>query len=716
MSNTANDAGKSALERLTTCAQFGALHGLPRWQDVAAEDIEPGIRYLLADVRNRFDALAENANATWADLMVPLEKLEHELSQPASRIGHLQSVCYSADVKKAYEMVRPDIVALGTEISQSRPLYEKLKSLQGTTDLTPTQKRIVAKTLQGMELAGVHLSGEQQEQFKSLAQALSQRTETFQNNLIEAAKKARIIITEADQLTGLPEAVIKHAVETALADGVENANEKTGPWHFAVNAANYIPIIERAERAALREKMYRAFRSQGTDPEFDNRPLLIEILKLRQEKAKLLGFTNYAELSLSTKMAPSVEAVDTLMTEIRDAAIPAADREINQLKAFMAQQTSAESDSPELAPWDVAFWKERYAQAHFEYDQEQVRNYLQVPRVLEKLFGLMGELFDIDIRPTQSDAIPIWHPDVAFYEVYENGKVIAGFYMDLYARSGEKREGAWMNTTVDRSVNLAPPDQDTLLPIALFVMNARPPQTGKPGLFSLNEAETLFHEFGHALQHMLTRIDEGGASGLNLVEWDAVEVASQFNENWLYRAEFLKAVSGHVETQEPLSDTLIEKILESRKYWAGNFNLRQLMFAETDLRIHEQCGHPSENNQPVPDPFEIEKSLRDSLIRTPVLPDESQLPAFTHLFSGGYAAGYYSYKWAEVMAADAFGLFEAAGLDNLEAIKPIAKKYRETLLAEGGSRSALEVFRSFMGRDANAQALLQQQGLLAKSA
>lgn len=705
----------AALERLTRCAQHGPLHHLPCWDEVTAEDIEPGISHLLAQSKAQFETLAETAAATWADLMVPLEKIEHALGQPAARIGHLQAVCYCPEIKSAYEKVRPQIVALGTEISQSRPLYEKLKALQGQTGLTPTQQRIVAKTLQGMELAGVHLSGEQQEKFKTLAQALSERTERFQNNLIEAAKKARITVTDPNQLAGLPEAVIAHALETARADGEVKADAKTGPWHFAVNASNYIPIIERAEDASLRESMYRAFRSQGTHPDYDNQPLIHEILALRQEKAALLGFENFAELSLSTKMAPSVEAVDTLMTEIREAAIPAADRELAALKRFMAApQEDTPGQPPEtLAPWDVAFWKERYAQAHFEYDQEQVRNYLQVPIVLDKLFGLMGQLFDIEILPVDTQKIPVWHPDVAFYEVREGGQVIAGFYMDLYARSGQKREGAWMNTTVDRSANLAPPGQDTLLPIALFVMNARPPQAGKPGLFSLNEAETLFHEFGHALQHMLTRIDEGGASGLNLVEWDAVEVASQFNENWLYRPEFLKEVSCHVETQAPLSDTLIDKILESRKYWAGNFNLRQLLFAETDLRIHQQCGHAASPD--TPNPFEIEKSLRDTLIRTPVLPEESQLPAFSHLFAGGYAAGYYSYKWAEVMAADAFGVFEAAGLSDLSAIKPIAKKYRETLLAEGGSRSALEVFRSFMGRDATAQALLQQQGLLDKA-
>jgi oligopeptidase A len=720
---TQNTDQAAALARLTGCAQYGPLHRLPCWHDVKAEDIEPGISLLLEQTKAQFEDLANTAKTTWQDLMVPLEKLEHALGQPASRIGHLQAVRYSADIKNSYEKIRPQIIALGTEISQSRPLYEKIKQLQDQPGLSPTQQRIIAKTLQGMELCGVHLSGEQQEKFKSLAQALSERTEAFQNNLIEAAKTQRVKVTDPSQLSGLPEAVISHALETARADGVDNADEKAGPWHFAVNASNYIPIIERGESAELRESMYRAFRSQGTHQDYDNRPLIYEILALRQEKAALLGFDNFAELSLSTKMAPSVAAVDKLMTEIRDAAIPAADRELEALKSFMATHltTDAASDdntptqqAPNLNPWDVAFWKERYAQAHFEYDQEQVRNYLQVPIVLEKLFGLMGELFELEIQPVDTKDIPIWHPDVSFYEVKEAGEVIAGFYMDLYARSGEKREGAWMNTTVDRSANLAPPGQNTLLPIALFVMNARPPQSGKPGLFSLNEAETLFHEFGHALQHMLTRVDEGSASGINLIEWDAVEVASQFNENWLYRAEFLKEVSCHVETKEPLTDALIERILESRKYWAGNFNLRQLLFAETDLRIHEQCGHAASPSNP--DPFNIEKSLRDSLIRTPVLPEESQLPAFTHLFSGGYAAGYYSYKWAEVMAADAFGVFEAAGLSNLEAIKPIAKQYRETLLAEGGSRSALEVFRSFMGRDASAKALLQQQGLLAKTA
>lgn len=704
---------EEALSRLTSCSSYKAMQRLPVWENVKVADLEPGVDQLLTEVKAEFAELEQLSSVSWETLMVPLERLESRLWDPASRVSHLQSVKFDEAMKEAYEQVRTKIVDLSTEMNQSQAIYNHIRQLMQDESLSLTRQRVVAETIKGMEHSGVHLEGEAKARFKAITQRLSELTEQFQNNLIKEAQQNTVVATSAQEVVGLPEAVVAQAIaktnelnaasETKDAQN-DNATADSGPWTFGVSGANYLPIMERCESRVLREKMYRAFKQRGMAEPFDNRPILEEILNLRQEKAKLLEFDHYSAFSIDKKMAPSVGAVDELLARLRDVSLPAADQELETLKAFIKSQATDAPD--ELAPWDIAFWTERYRQTFYNIDQEKIREYLPVDRVMSELFKLMNELFEIEITPVPAGEVPTWHDAVTFYEVKEAGELIAGFFMDPYERAGEKREGAWMNTVVDRSEALAQDGTDFTLPIALFIMNARQPAEGQPGLFSLNEAETLFHEFGHALQHMLTRVNEGSASGINLVEWDAVEVASQFNENWLYQRSFLKTVSQHVNTGESLDDATIDKILESRNYWAGNGTLRQLLFALTDLRIHEQAVSDEQK------PYTVEKSLRKTLIRTPFLEEETQLPAFGHLFAGGYAAGYYSYKWAEVMAADAFARFEEAGLEDLAALKPIAKHYRDTVLAQGGSQSALEVFRAFRGRDATADALLRQQGLL----
>jgi oligopeptidase A len=467
-------------------------------------------------------------------------------------------------------------------------------------------------------------------------------------------------------------------------------------------------VIQDGRHRGLRERFYRAFRARGRSGEFDNRPVLEEILRLRQEQAALVGFASHAERSIDAKMAPSPASVWDLLGRLEQAARPAADREFAALKSFMRSAGAPEAADPQ--PWDIAFWSERQREALYSYDAESLREYFQMPRVMDGLFSLVRKLYDVEIRRAPAGAVPVWDESVEFYEVVHDGAVIAGFYMDPYARPGEKRGGAWMNTVVDRTRLLAGSGRSASLPVALFVMNGRPPGDGQPALMSLDEVRTLFHEFGHATQHMFTQVDEGGASGMNLVEWDAVELASQFNEYWMEHKPFLRAMTSHFRTGAPLDDATIDRIVASRNFMIGNATLRQLFFAKTDMKLHEEWGLPDSPHDR--SPFDIEREIAERTLVLPLLPDESQLPAFGHLFAGGYAAGYYSYKWAEVLAADAFAAFREAGLDDEVAVRDVARRFRETVLGLGGSLPAVEVYRLFRGRDASPDALLLDQGLL----
>ncbi|MFV2089820.1 MAG: M3 family metallopeptidase, partial [Pseudomonadales bacterium] len=459
--------------------------------------------------------------------------------------------------------------------------------------------------------------------------------------------------------------------------------------------------------SALREQAYRAFKSRGTSRGFDNRPILEEMLRLRQEKAQLVGFDDYAALSIDSKMAPSVDAVWQLLNEVEEAARPVALAEYQELKSYQAGRS--DGDGAELAPWDLAFLSERLREERYDYDSEALREYLQMPRVLSGLFDLIQRLYKVAVREVPPGSVPVWDDSVTFYEVLNDEEVIAGFFVDPYARPGEKRGGAWMNTVVDRSRALAVDGHTSSLPVALFVLNGRPPAEGVSALMSLDEVRTLFHEFGHATQHMFTEIEEGGASGMNLVEWDAVELASQFNEYWMEHKPFLKQLTAHYETDEPLDDETLDRIIDSKNFLIGNGTLRQLQLGKTDLALHQRYGLPGSNDASTP--FEIEQAIVSETVVVPTLEGESQLPAFGHLFAGGYAAGYYSYKWAEVLAADAFAAFKEAGLEDDAALGEVAEKFRDTVLGLGGSLPAAEVYRRFRGRDASARALLVDQGL-----
>jgi oligopeptidase A len=714
---TVSADGATALAHLQETGSFGPLAHLPDWSRFSADQVGPALLALLAQSEAEFDALESSLKDTalsWATVMDPLEQLHDRLGQLFGWTMHLISVKYSDELQAAYDAARPGYVQLANRMAQSRALYDAMVALRDGPEgerLNPVRARILSESIRGMARSGVHLTGAERERYQALQDELSELSNRFSTNLVKEEQTARVAVTDRAELDGIPDAVIAQAAETARQDGVEGASEAAGPWHFVVNGVNYMAVAQLGQHRGLRERFYRAFRQRGTSGDYDNRPVVEQILARRQEASMLLGFPHYAAYSVDAKMAGDTSAVWDLMAQLETAARPAAIREREALERFMREQQQ-EPDAT-LAPWDVTFWAERQQEALYGYDSEALRDYFQLPRVLDGLFELVQTLYGVTVRRAAQDAVAVWDDSVEFFEVLRDGAVIAGFYVDPFARPGEKRGGAWMNDVVGRSRMLAAAGAQASLPVALFVMNARPPADGKPGLMSLDEVRTLFHEFGHATQHMFTQVDEGGASGMNLVEWDAVELASQFNEYWMDYAPFLQGLSAHVETGKPLDDELADRIISSARFMSGTATLRQLQFAKTDMLLHERYGIPGGASSATP--AALERAVAKETVVMPLLEDESQLPAFGHLFAGGYAAGYYSYKWAEVLAADAFAAFREVGLDNTEAVRAVAKRFHDTVLALGGSAPAAEVYRRFRGRDATPDALLADQGLLEAS-
>ncbi len=708
----AGPEGAASLQRLERIASAGPIAHLPVWRDIRADDVAPGVGLLLRETEQAFAALEADAQPSWAGLMTPLERLEQRLQHVMGAVNHLMGVKYSDELRAARDAVRPDYVKLINRMGQSQAIYDTMVALrdgEAFAALGGAQQRVLTEAIRAMRRAGVHLDEQAKARYREIQQRLAKLGDDFSANLLRQEEATRIKVHDRQRLAGVPKPVLGLAVKQAQKDGAADAGD-AGPWHFVVNGPNYVAVLQQGEERALREEFYRAYRARGTAAEFDNRPIVGEILTLRQELATLLGFPHYAALSIDAKMAADAGAVWTLLDTLETAARPAAQREYEDLRAFMREQGAAEAEDPQ--PWDIPFWSERLQQARYGYDEERLRDYLQMPLVFDGLFAFVERLYGLRVRRAAPDAVPVWDDSVEFFEVLnEGGDIIAGFYMDPYARPGEKRGGAWMNTVVDRSRLLAVQGRTSSIPVALFVMNARPPAAGAPALMSLGEVRTLFHEFGHAMQHMFTTVEEGGASGLNLVEWDAVELASQFNEYWMDHLPFLRGLTAHHETGEALDDGTLGRIIDSRNFMAGNATLRQLQFAKVDMRLHESYGLADAPAQETP--FAIEDRIANATVVTPRLAGETMLPSFSHLFAGGYAAGYYSYKWAEVLAADAFAAFREAGLDDDAAVRQVAQRFQDTILGLGGSLPAADVYRKFRGRDARPEALLREQGLLA---
>lgn len=685
--------------------------GLPPFDQIEPNHIVPAMTQLLAELEQELAALEEGVTPTWDGLVEPLETLTERLRWSWSIVSHLMGVKNSPELREAYETVQPKVVQFINRLNQSQPLYKAFKALQDGDEwrnLEPAQKRIVEAAIRDAELSGVGLEGEVRERFNQIQMELAELSTKFSNHVLDATKAFSMTLTSPEEVEGLPPSLKSLAAQAARAAGEEKATPKQGPWRITLDYPSYIPFMQHSTRRDLREKLYKAFVSRASSGELDNSPLIERILELRQEKSQLLGFKSYAELSLASKMAPNVEAVEGLLEELRGASYDAAVKDLEALKAFAAAKGVPEAN--ELKHWDISFWSERQREEKFAFSAEELRPYFPLPQVLDGLFGLIKRLFGVTITPADGQA-PVWHEDVRYFQVAdETGSAIAFFYLDPYSRPAEKRGGAWMDDCVGRAKLTEAGTTTTRLPVAYLVCNQTPPIDGKPSLMTFGEVETLFHEFGHGLQHMLTRVDYAGAAGINNVEWDAVELPSQFMENWCYDRPTLMGMAKHYETGESLPEHYYQKLLAARTYMSGSAMLRQLHFSLVDIELHHRYQPGGE---------ESASDVRHRIAKTTTvlqpLPEDSFLCAFSHIFAGGYAAGYYSYKWAEVLSADAFAAFEEVGLENETAVADTGKRYRDTVLALGGGVPPMEVFKQFRGREPSTEPLLRHSGLVAAS-
>lgn len=670
---------------------------LPPYSQIKPEHVEPAVDQILADSRTAITKLLEQqqTNPSWDGLVLALDELGARLGRAWSPVSHLNSVCNSPELRAAYEACLPKLSEYWTEMGQNKPLfqaYEALAQSPAAADFDVAQKTILEHALRDFRLSGIDLPAEQQKRYGEIQMRLSELTSKFSNQLLDATQAWTKHITDEAVLSGLTDSAKVQMKQAAEAKGLDG-------WLITLEFPSYCAVMTYADDRALREEVYAAYCTRASDQgpnagQNDNGPLMAEILDLRQELARLLGFANYSELSLASKMA---ESTDQVLSFLRDLAVrskPFAEQDLAELKAFAAEQ-----GLNDLQSWDVGYYSERLRQQRYSISQEEVRAWFPVDKVLSGLFAIVQKLYGIEIRELKD--FDAWHPDVRLFEITENGQHVGRFFFDLYARAN-KRGGAWMDGARDKRRD----DQGQLIaPVANLVCNFTPPVGGKPALLTHDEVTTLFHEFGHGLHHLLTRVEHAGASGINGVAWDAVELPSQFMENWCWEPEGLALISGHHETGEALPQAMLDKMLAAKNFQSGLMMVRQLEFSLFDFELHATHG----DGRSV---LEVLEGVRAevSVLRPPAYNRFAN--GFAHIFAGGYAAGYYSYKWAEVLSADAFSKFEEEGVFNADT----GRAFREAILARGGSQEPMVLFVDFRGREPSIDALLRHLGLSQEAA
>ncbi len=682
--------------------------GLPPFAEIQPEQVVPAMTGLLGKVHNDLTQLEANIIPTWVGLVEPLDRLTESIGWSWSIVGHLMGVKNSPELRAAHEEMQPQVVQFWMRLGQSTALYQGYKAIKASAEWAtyePAQQRIIAAAIRDMELSGVGLTGETKQRFNDIQLALAELANKFSNNVLDATKAYRLTLTEPAEIAGLPESLLGQAAQAARAAGQEAATPTDGPWVITLDAPSYSPFMQHSQQRELREQVYKALVSRAASGDYNNLENIDRILELRREMSNILGYANFAELSLASKMAPNVAAVENLLESLRSASFEAAKQDLEDLRAFAISKGATEAN--DLKHWDIAYWAERLREDKFDFNAEELRPYFPLEQVLSGLFNLAHKLFGITITAADGTA-PIWHPDVRYFQIVnEQHQPIAYFYLDAYSRPAEKRGGAWMADCVSRAKMTDVDGATVRLPIAYLTCNQTPPVDGKPSLMTFGEVETLFHEFGHGLQHMLTTVDYVGASGISNVEWDAVELPSQFMENWCYDRPTLLSLGKHYETGEPLPEHYYQKLLAARTFMSGSAMLRQIHFSWLDLELHGR--YQPGGAESIAD---VRNRLAKITMVIPPLPEDNFLCAFGHIFAGGYAAGYYSYKWAEVLSADAFAAFEDAGLDDPDAIGTTGRRFRDTVLSLGGSQHPMEVFTAFRGREPDPVALLRHNGLV----
>ncbi|MCL1886366.1 MAG: M3 family metallopeptidase [Betaproteobacteria bacterium] len=675
--------------------------GLPRFDAITPEHVTPAVDELLAKCRTVVAQLETSViDIDWDHFIVPLEDATEKLSRAWGVVRHMNAVVDTPELRAAYNENLPKITEFWTSLSQNLAIFEKYKQLHNHTDFakfSTARKKIIENALRDFRLGGAELPENKKPRFAEIQEKMAAISTRFSENVLDATNEFSLYIENENTLSGLPDDAKHAALSAAQRDG------KTG-YKFTLHFPSYYPVMQFADNRELRETLYRAYVTRaselGAKPEWNNSNHILELLRLRREEADLLGYSNYAEVSLVPKMAQTPDEVISFLEDLATRAKPFAERDMEELRAFAREELNID----DVRAWDMAYASEKLREKHYAFSEQEVKQYFPEHHVIEGLFKLIQSLFNVTIRP---DTAPVWHKDVTFYRVEKNGSLIGQFYLDLYARPG-KRGGAWMDDARSRRQTKA----GIQTPVTYLTCNFTEPaeKDGKlhPAYFTHSEVITLFHEFGHGLHHLLTQMDELSVSGIAGVEWDAVELPSQFMENFCWEWDVLKHMTAHEVTGKPLPRKLFDKMLAAKNFQSGLQILRQIEFSLADMHLHYDFD---------PDGDKTIQDMLDEIRQrfAVVIPPEFNrfLHSFNHIFAGGYAAGYYSYKWAEVLSADAYSAFEEAQSDGTSMISPaMGSRLLEEILAVGGSRSAMESFKAFRGRKPSIDALLRHNGLV----
>ncbi|PQJ83078.1 oligopeptidase A [Aliivibrio sifiae] len=668
---------------------------LPLFSQIKPEHIQPAVEQAIADCRAKVeDVLASDAVPSWESIIIPLAETDDRLSRIWSPVSHLNSVQNSEELREAYEACLPALSEYGTWVGQHKGLYEAYKSIKESetfATLSQAQQKTIVDELRDFELSGIGLPADQQKRYGEISKRTSELSSNFSNNVLDATMGWSKHITDEAELSGLPESAM------AAAKAAAEAKELDG-WLLTLEMPSYIPIMTYADNKPLRREIYEAFVTRASDRgpnagKWDNTDLISEELQLRHEVSRLLGFASYSEKSLATKMAESPTQVLGFLNDLAAKAKPQGEREVQELKAFVKE----EFDIDELDLWDVTYYSEKLKQKLYQISDEELRPYFPESKAVSGLFEVLNRLFGMTV--VEREGVDVWHESVRFFDIFDSTNTLRGsFYLDLYARE-HKRGGAWMDECRVRRIT---ENGELQTPVAYLTCNFSKPIGGKPALFTHDEVVTLFHEFGHGIHHMLTQIDVASVSGINGVPWDAVELPSQFLENWCYEEEALAFISGHYETGEPLPKEMLDKMLAAKNFQSAMFILRQLEFGMFDFTLHTNYD---------PDlGAKVLETLAEVKAKVAVLPSVEWnrfSHSFSHIFAGGYGAGYYSYLWAEVLSADAFSRFEEEGIFNTET----GQSFLNNILEMGGSEEPMELFKRFRGREPQVDAMLRHAGI-----
>ncbi len=668
---------------------------LPLFSQIKPEHIQPAVEQAIADCRAKIEeVLASDDAPTWDSIIVPLAETDDRLSRIWSPVSHLNSVQNSEALREAYEACLPALSEYGTWVGQNKGLYEAYKSIKESESfaiLSQAQKKTIVDELRDFELSGIGLPADQQKRYGDISKRTSELSSNFSNNVLDATMGWSKHITDEAELSGLPESAM------AAAKAAAEAKELDG-WLLTLEMPSYIPIMTYADNKPLRREIYEAFVTRASDRgpnagKWDNTDLISEELQLRHEVSRLLGFASYSEKSLATKMAESPTQVLGFLNDLAAKAKPQGEREVQELKAFVKE----EFDIDELDLWDVTYYSEKLKQKRYQISDEELRPYFPESKAVSGLFEVLNRVFGMTV--VEREGVDVWHESVRFFDIFDSTNTLRGsFYLDLYARE-HKRGGAWMDECRVRRIT---ENGELQTPVAYLTCNFSKPVGGKPALFTHDEVVTLFHEFGHGIHHMLTQIDVASVSGINGVPWDAVELPSQFLENWCYEEEALVFISGHYETGEPLPKEMLDKMLAAKNFQSAMFILRQLEFGMFDFTLHTNYD---------PDlGAKVLETLAEVKAKVAVLPSVEWnrfSHSFSHIFAGGYGAGYYSYLWAEVLSADAFSRFEEEGIFNTET----GQSFLNNILEMGGSEEPMELFKRFRGREPQVDAMLRHAGI-----